>query len=72
MVAVMYIPTLQPVFKTVPLGFRDWALTIVAAGIPTFVMGAGSVWGGKRSRKHTRSGGSGGGSSMLKSTKISA
>lgn len=72
MVAVMYIPALQPVFKTVPLGFRDWALTIVAAGIPTFVMGAGSVWGGKRSRKHTRSGGSGGGSSMLKSTKISA
>ncbi|MBY9082297.1 calcium-translocating P-type ATPase, SERCA-type [Paenibacillus sp. HN-1] len=72
MLAVMYIPALQPVFKTVPLGFRDWALTIVAAGIPTFAMGAGSVWGGKRSRKHTRSGGSGGGSSMLKSTKISA
>ncbi|WP_036737297.1 cation transporting ATPase C-terminal domain-containing protein, partial [Paenibacillus zanthoxyli] len=44
MLAVMYISVLQPIFKTIPLGFRDWSLCLVAAGIPTFLMGAGSVW----------------------------
>ncbi|WP_138493118.1 calcium-translocating P-type ATPase, SERCA-type [Paenibacillus pinistramenti] len=48
--AVMYIEPLQPIFKTVPLGFREWAISFVAAGIPTFLMGAGSVWSGKRRR----------------------
>ncbi|MBE0342571.1 cation-translocating P-type ATPase, partial [Paenibacillus sp. 28ISP30-2] len=52
MLVVMYVPVLQPIFKTVPLGFREWALSIVAAGIPTFLMGAGSVWGGRRNRRH--------------------
>ncbi|GGF85198.1 calcium-translocating P-type ATPase, SERCA-type [Paenibacillus albidus] len=70
MVAVMYLPLLQPVFKTVPLSFREWCLVLVAAGIPTFVMGAGSVWGGKRNRNRTR--GHGGNRTMIKSTKISA
>ncbi|MFC7681670.1 calcium-translocating P-type ATPase, SERCA-type [Paenibacillus sp. GCM10028914] len=50
MLGVMYIEALQPIFKTVPLGMREWALTLVAAGIPTFLMGAGSLWGGKRNR----------------------
>ncbi|WP_223066463.1 calcium-translocating P-type ATPase, SERCA-type [Paenibacillus caui] len=50
LLAVMYIGPLQPVFKTVPLGTREWAITLVAAGIPTFLMGAGSVWSGKRRR----------------------
>ncbi|MFC5532335.1 calcium-translocating P-type ATPase, SERCA-type [Cohnella yongneupensis] len=45
MLAVLYLEPLQPVFKTVPLNFRDWALIIVAAGIPTFAMGIGSVLG---------------------------
>ncbi|MHA6532507.1 calcium-translocating P-type ATPase, SERCA-type [Paenibacillus sp. BAC0078] len=66
MLAVMYLPPLQPVFKTVPLGLRDWSLVLVAAGIPTFVMGAGSVWGGKKNRSRS------GGRAMIKSTKISA
>uniref|UniRef100_UPI0004721346 cation-translocating P-type ATPase n=1 Tax=Paenibacillus sp. 1-18 TaxID=1333846 RepID=UPI0004721346 len=52
MLVVMYVPMLQPIFKTVPLGLREWALSIVAAGIPTFLMGAGSVWGGRRNRRH--------------------
>ncbi|MEE4567242.1 calcium-translocating P-type ATPase, SERCA-type [Paenibacillus polymyxa] len=52
MLVVMYVPVLQPIFKTVPLGLREWALSIVAAGIPTFLMGAGSVWGGRRNRRH--------------------
>lgn len=50
LLGVIYIEALQPVFKTVPLGLREWAITLVAAGIPTFVMGAGSVWGGRRHR----------------------
>ncbi|WP_342439775.1 calcium-translocating P-type ATPase, SERCA-type [Paenibacillus sp. FSL L8-0436] len=66
MLAVMYLPPLQPVFKTVPLSFREWCLVLVTAGIPTFLMGAGSVWGGKKNRSRS------GGRTMIKSTKISA
>ncbi|TVY00684.1 calcium-translocating P-type ATPase, SERCA-type [Cohnella terricola] len=51
MIAVLYIEPLQPVFKTVPLDFRDWALVIVAAGIPTFAMGFGSVLGSSKRRR---------------------
>ncbi|MDO7905258.1 calcium-translocating P-type ATPase, SERCA-type [Paenibacillus sp. JX-17] len=53
MLAVMYIEPLQPIFKTVPLGLREWAIVLVAAGIPTFLMGAGSVWGGRRNRRRS-------------------
>ena len=66
MLAVMYLPFLQPVFKTVPLTFREWCLVFVTAGIPTFLMGAGSVWGGKKNRSRS------GGRQMIKSTKFSA
>ncbi|MFM9278404.1 calcium-translocating P-type ATPase, SERCA-type [Paenibacillus jiagnxiensis] len=51
MLVVMYFEPLQPIFKTVPLGMREWAIAIVGAGIPTFLMGAGSVWGGRRNRR---------------------
>lgn len=51
LLGVIYIEALQPIFKTVPLNTRDWAITLVAAGIPTFLLGAGSVWSGKRGRK---------------------
>lgn len=64
MLAVMYLPLLQPVFKTVPLNFREWCLVLVSSGIPTFLMGAGSVWGGNRKQSRHRP--------MIKSTKISA
>jgi Ca2+-transporting ATPase len=43
MLAVIYIEELQPVFKTVPLSVAEWSLVLVAAGIPTFLMGFGSV-----------------------------
>ncbi|AIQ58196.1 calcium-translocating P-type ATPase, SERCA-type [Paenibacillus borealis] len=66
MLVVMYLPFLQPVFKTVPLSFREWCLVLVMAGIPTFLMGAGSVWGGKKNRSRS------GGRQMIKSTKFSA
>lgn len=66
MLGVMYIEAFQPIFKTVPLGLKEWALTLVAAGIPTFLMGAGSVWGGRRNRNRNRRG------MMTKSANISA
>jgi len=43
MIGVLYIEALQPIFKTVPLGLQDWIIVLVAAGIPTFLMGLGSV-----------------------------
>ncbi|MFF3922889.1 calcium-translocating P-type ATPase, SERCA-type [Paenibacillus lactis] len=66
MLGVMYIEVFQPIFKTVPLGLKEWALVLVAAGIPTFLMGAGSVWGGRRNRNRSRR------SMMTKSANISA
>ncbi|OBR64881.1 calcium-translocating P-type ATPase, SERCA-type [Paenibacillus oryzae] len=45
MLGVLYIEALQPIFKTVPIGLREWCLVFVAAGIPSFVMGIGSVLG---------------------------
>ncbi|MFD2333051.1 calcium-translocating P-type ATPase, SERCA-type [Cohnella sp. GCM10020058] len=51
LLAVLYFEPLQPIFKTVPLNLRDWALVFVAAGIPTFAMGIGSVWGSSRRRR---------------------
>ncbi|WP_150268576.1 calcium-translocating P-type ATPase, SERCA-type [Paenibacillus tepidiphilus] len=66
MLVVMYLPVLQPIFKTVPLGLRDWCLVLVMAGIPTFLMGAGSVWGGRKNRARA------GRPPMIKSTKFSA
>ncbi|MFD0587928.1 calcium-translocating P-type ATPase, SERCA-type [Paenibacillus sp. GCM10027627] len=53
MLGVLYIEALQPIFKTVPIGIREWCLVLVAAGIPTFVMGIGSVLG--KSGKKTNS-----------------
>lgn len=51
MLAVLYIEPLQPIFKTEPLDIRDWALVLVAAGIPTFAMGIGSVLGSSKTGK---------------------
>ncbi|XID96110.1 calcium-translocating P-type ATPase, SERCA-type [Paenibacillaceae bacterium WGS1546] len=62
MLAVLYIEPLQPIFKTVALDWRDWALVIVAAGIPTFAMGIGSVLGSSRRKRKNRKITYGGGS----------
>ncbi len=43
MFPVLYVDALQPIFKTVPLGLVDWGLVLVFAGIPTFLMGLGSL-----------------------------
>uniref|UniRef100_UPI000AAC0AFB cation-translocating P-type ATPase n=1 Tax=Bacillus sp. JCM 19041 TaxID=1460637 RepID=UPI000AAC0AFB len=39
MIAVIYMPNLQPVFHTVPLGFHEWLLVLGMAAIPTVVLG---------------------------------
>ncbi|GFN31995.1 calcium-translocating P-type ATPase, SERCA-type [Paenibacillus xylaniclasticus] len=54
MIGVLYLKPLQPVFKTVPLDFRHWCLVFVAAGIPTFVMGIGSVLSSNRNKTKTK------------------
>jgi Ca2+-transporting ATPase len=66
MLAVLYVEPLQPVFKTVPLDLRDWALILVAAGIPTFAMGIGSVLGSSRRRSGGRKISYGGNSASAK------
>ncbi|WP_284638920.1 calcium-translocating P-type ATPase, SERCA-type [Paenibacillus silviterrae] len=43
MLPVLYVEQLQPIFKTVPLGLQDWILVLGFAGIPTFLMGLGSL-----------------------------
>jgi len=43
LLAVLYIDQLQPIFKTVDLYGKDWLLVLVAGGIPTFLLGIGSV-----------------------------
>lgn len=54
LLAVLYVDVLQPIFKTVDLGMREWALIIVFSGIPTFLMGAGSVLSGRKKKRKIR------------------
>ncbi|WP_376768270.1 cation-translocating P-type ATPase [Litoribacterium kuwaitense] len=37
-VAVVYVPALQPIFHTVPLDAREWLLVMGMAAIPTFLL----------------------------------
>ncbi|SDB97275.1 Ca2+-transporting ATPase [Melghirimyces thermohalophilus] len=39
LLVVMYYPPLQPIFHTVSLGVREWALVIAAASMPTLLAG---------------------------------
>lgn len=39
MIAVIYVPQLQPIFHTVPLGLQEWLLVMGMAAIPTVVLG---------------------------------
>lgn len=43
LIGVVYIESLQPIFKTVALGVEEWTLVMIFAGIPTFLMGFGSL-----------------------------
>jgi Ca2+-transporting ATPase len=40
LVGVIYIESMQPIFKTVPLNVMDWAWVLTTAGIPTFSLAA--------------------------------
>lgn len=54
LLGVLYIEALQPIFKTMGLGMRDWILVFIFAGIPTFVMGIGSVFSPAKKKKTLR------------------
>lgn len=56
MLAVLYIEPLQPIFKTVPLNIKDWIVVLIFAGIPTFLMGFGSLMSKPSKRKPIRYG----------------
>jgi Ca2+-transporting ATPase len=43
LLGVLYIKELQPIFKTVPIGLKEWIIVLIFAGIPTFLMGIGSL-----------------------------
>jgi len=45
---VIYLEPLQPIFKTTALSLRDWALVLVAGGVPTFVAGIGGAFRGNQ------------------------
>lgn len=44
MLGVLYLPAMQPIFKTVSLSVGEWLLVLIAAAVPTFLMGFGSVF----------------------------
>ncbi|MCA1062314.1 cation-translocating P-type ATPase [Rossellomorea sp. AcN35-11] len=47
MLLVIYIPTLQPIFHTVPIMLKDWLLIIGLSSVPTFLL-AGSFFARKK------------------------
>lgn len=52
MLVVMYVEPLQPVFKTVPLDFKDWMMVLTAAAIPTFALAANRA--GRKAAKKSK------------------
>ncbi|MGR3763802.1 cation-translocating P-type ATPase [Rossellomorea sp. NS-SX7] len=47
MLLVIYIPSLQPIFHTVPIEVKDWMLIIGLSSVPTFLL-AGSFFARKK------------------------
>jgi P-type Ca2+ transporter type 2C len=47
MLLVIYIPSLQPIFHTVPIVFKDWLLIMGLSSVPTFLL-AGSFFARKK------------------------
>jgi P-type Ca2+ transporter type 2C len=66
MIPVLYVEQLQPIFKTVPLGVSEWILSLGFAGIPTFLMGIGSVLSRPNKRRQLPQRASGTGSKPIK------
>ncbi|MDF2719211.1 MAG: ATPase, partial [Paenibacillus sp.] len=59
MLVVMYVEPLQPIFKTVPLGLKEWGITLFFASVPTFLMGLGSILTTQRRKRRKLVGGYG-------------
>ena len=53
LLGVMYVEALQPIFKTVPLGWQDWILVLIAAGIPTFLWELAVCCRRRRNKSHS-------------------
>jgi Ca2+-transporting ATPase len=50
---VIYAPPLQGLFKTQPLGLRDWIAVLLAAALPMLLIDAMKVASaGRRARRH--------------------
>ncbi|MFI8686331.1 cation-translocating P-type ATPase [Rossellomorea sp. NPDC077527] len=47
MLIVIYVPSLQPIFHTVPIAIKDWLLIIGLSSVPTFLL-AGSFFARKK------------------------
>ncbi|WP_226674284.1 cation-translocating P-type ATPase [Rossellomorea aquimaris] len=47
MLIVIYVPSLQPIFHTVPIVLKDWLLIIGLSSVPTFLL-AGSFFARKK------------------------
>lgn len=47
LLSVVYVDAMQPIFKTVELGLSEWVIILIAAGIPTFFFGIGSLLKGR-------------------------
>ncbi len=56
LLSVLYIEPLQPIFKTVGLGWSEWALVLVFAAIPTVFFGIGSIVSKPRKKRTIRYG----------------
>jgi P-type Ca2+ transporter type 2C len=47
MLLVIYLPSLQPIFHTVPIDMNEWLLILGLSALPTFLL-AGSFLAGKK------------------------
>ncbi|MBM7586775.1 Ca2+-transporting ATPase [Bacillus pakistanensis] len=48
MLLVIYLPSLQPIFHTVPIDMNEWLLIIGLSALPTFLLGGSFLAGKKR------------------------
>jgi P-type Ca2+ transporter type 2C len=54
LLGVVYIESLQPIFKTVAIGLKEWALVLVFASIPTLFFGVGSLMSKPKKKRTIR------------------
>jgi P-type Ca2+ transporter type 2C len=54
LLGVVYIESLQPIFKTVAIGLKEWALVLAFASIPTLFFGVGSLMSKPKNKRTIR------------------